>query len=145
MQTVTIRMDRVFDVQPKNFSKNTRETWFSFESDGEKYFSISVKGNPELISGQTITAVLDRENDWQKVLGIRIHETGKIHAPHVDLNLWILLLITFFAGVLYMDLQYSRPDAVLPAFFGYLLIATFFVHNAVFAKRIRRALTADAQ
>ena len=75
MHPISIRLDRVFDVQPDAFSGNMRRTLFSFESSGKKYFSVLVDGDPKLKSGQTITAILEHQDDWQTVMGIRIHET----------------------------------------------------------------------
>ena len=140
MHPISIRLDRVFDVQPDAFSGNMRRTLFSFESSGKKYFSVLVDGDPKLKSGQTITAILEHQDDWQTVMGIRIHETGEVFAPDVGLHIWLLLLTTFFTGILYMELQYSHPAPLPPTLAGYLLIAAFHVRSVVVAKRIRRAL-----
>lgn len=140
MHSVTIRMDRVFDVQPDTFSGNIRRTLFSFESNGKRHFSVLVDGDPKLISGQTITAILKHQDDWQTVLGMRIHETGEIFAPDIGLDVWLLLLIMFSAGIFYMELQHSYPEALVPTLAGHALIAAFFVRSAIATKRIRRAL-----
>jgi hypothetical protein len=107
MHPITIRMDRVFDVQPDAFSGNLRRTLFSFESGGKRYFSILVDGDPKLVSGQTITALLKRKDDWQTVQGIVIHETSEIFAPSVAIDIWVVLLTMFIAGIFYMDLQFT--------------------------------------
>lgn len=69
MHSVTLRMDRVFDVQPDAFSGNVRRTLFSFECDGRRFFSVLVDGHPELAYGQTITAILNEPGtgiDWDE-------------------------------------------------------------------------------
>jgi hypothetical protein len=140
MHSVTIRMDRVFDVHPDAFSGNIQRTRFSFESSGKRHFSVLVDGNPKLISGQTITAILKHVDDWQTVQGIRIHETGEIFAPAVGLDVWVVLLTIFSAGIFYMDLQYSHPESLTPTLAGHALFAAFFVRSAIFTLRIRQAL-----
>jgi len=42
MHSVTLLMDRVFDVQPDAFSGDARRTLFSFECDGRRFFSVLV-------------------------------------------------------------------------------------------------------
>lgn len=140
MHSVTLRMDRVFDVQPDAFSGNIRRTLFSFESGGKRYFSVLVNGDPKLQSGQTITAILERPGDWQTVLGMRIHETGEVCAPGAAQHVWWLLRTAFFAAVIGMDLQYSHPKALAPVLAGHGLVAVFLVYNAFGNTKIRRAL-----
>ena len=140
MHPVTIRMDRVFDVQPDAFSGNLRRTLFSFESGGKRYFSILVDGDPKLVSGQTITALLKRKNDWQTVQGILIHETSAIFAPSVVIDIWVVLLTIFSAGIFYMDLQFTSPDSLPLAMAIHALVAALFLRSAMQSISIHRTL-----
>jgi hypothetical protein len=140
MHPITIRMDRVFDVQPDAFSGNLRRTLFSFESGGKRYFSILVDGDPKLVSGQTITALLKRKDDWQTVQGIVIHETSEIFAPSVAIDIWVVLLTMFIAGIFYMDLQFTNPDSIPLAMAIHALVAAFFLRSAMQAISIHRTL-----
>jgi hypothetical protein len=133
-------MDRIFDVQPDTFSGTIRRTLFSFESNGKRYLSVLVDGDLKLVSGQTITAILKNEDDWQTLLGMRIHETGDVFAPGTGLNVWLLLMAAFSAGIWYMKLSDNHPEAVALTLAGHVLIAAFFVRRAITAQRIRRAL-----
>lgn len=140
MQTVTIRMDRVFDIQPDAFSGNFPRTLFSFESSGSRFLSVLVDGSPNLQSGQTITAVLTRPKDWQSVIGIRIHETGEIFAPKAAFYMWLVLLTTFGLIIAYAELQHRNPNALAPVLSIGSIVGFLFAYKAVVSLKIRRAL-----
>lgn len=140
MHPVTIRMDRVFDVQPDAFSQNIRRTLFSFESSGKRYFSVLVVGSPNLQSGQTITAVLANQGDWQTVRGIRIHESGEVCAPNAVSYIWLLLLTVFTSIVAYMELVFTHPTALVPVLAIHALLVAYLSYCVVVSTRIRLAL-----
>ena len=140
MHLVTLRMDRVFDVQPDAFSGNISRTLFGFESGGRRYFSVLADGEPKLQSGQTITAVLKRPGDWQTVLGIRIHETGEIFAPRASSYIGLLLLTVFASIIAYMELVYLQPGALAPVLAGSALVGIFFACRMMACTAVRRAL-----
>lgn len=117
--------------------ETSEELGSALNQTGKDTFQFLVDGDPKLISGQTITAILKHPDDWQTVLGIRIHENGEIFAPDIGLGVWLLILTTFFAGIWYMELQHSHPEALAPTLAGHAFIATFVVHNAIVARRIR--------
>ena len=142
LHTVTLRMDRMFDVQPDAFSGNICRTLFSFESDGKRYFSVLVNGEPRLQSGQTITAVLRCEGDWQTVMGMRVHETGEVCAPRVASTAPLLVGIALTVFLTTLELQHSYLEALVPVLAAHGLGAAICVHNAIKSIRIRRALRA---
>jgi hypothetical protein len=140
MHSVTLRMDRVFDIQADAFSGDTRRTLFSFESNGKRYFSVLVNGDPQLESGQTITAILKRPDNWQTVMGLRVHETGEVCAPSTGVHMGLLLLTAFAATVSALELHFSHPGALAPVLAAHGVAAACFIYNAIVTTKIRRAL-----
>lgn len=140
MQTVTIRLDRVFDVQTEESYQHYERTLFSFESSGRRVLSVWVGGTPDLRSGQTITAVLKRPGDWQSLLGIRIHETGEISRPTIAGNFWMLLLTATVFVVVFMELRYLKPNGLMPAIVVGTLIWLALAHKAMVGLRVHLAL-----
>lgn len=140
MQVLTVRMDRVYDVHLDSFSRHMLWTLFSFDSNGRRYVSLSVDGEPVLKSGQTITAVLRRSDDWQTLEGIRIHETGEICARSPSGYIRLMLLTCFFAVVWYMQLKFDHPELLTSVLAGFVLLASFFGYRAYHCNRIIRML-----
>lgn len=145
MHTVTLRLDRVFDVVQDAFSDNLERTLFSFESSGQAHLSVRVDGLARLQDGQTITAVLGAHDDWQALLGLRVHETGEIFAPHVATPVGLLFALTFVMGVLMQDLMDHAVGGQALVVTAYLFMAFMLVRNAMRARRIRQVLRASAQ
>ena len=53
-------MDRVYDVHQDTSDRKFFRTMFSFDSDGQRYLMLSLRGEVDLKPGQTITAILRR-------------------------------------------------------------------------------------
>ncbi len=135
-------MDRVFDVQLTSFASNTIRTFFSFESNGKRYLSVSVEGIPKLQSGQTISAALDRPNDWQSLRGILIHETGEIFAPSSSGHFLMIAMLGLFSIFIYMDISFTHPRSIIPVAIGHVLVTAFLLYDAAECIKVRRALEA---
>lgn len=79
MQLRTLRLDRVFDVVTDTLYPETATVGvFSLESNGKLYFGIKAYGAPCPQAGQTMTALLERPDDWQSLLGFSIRENQAI-------------------------------------------------------------------
>lgn len=102
MHRITIRLDRVFDVQTTYFRPDANGnalTRFGFESEGQIHEDVVIEGSPMLVSGTKITAVLARDGEWKSLVALRIHGSDKIYAPHVSGKILILGLTALFCGV----------------------------------------------
>jgi len=137
MQCVTLKMDRVFDIQPYPIGHQKR-TCFSFESGGKRYLSVLVLGRPKLAAGQTITAVLREQDNWQSLIGLRIHETGEILAARFIDCVVSIVQVTVVAFVLW--LQYGKGVAFVPGLLIYMASVVGIAHSGFLLFRARRAL-----
>jgi len=138
MQCVTLKMDRVFDIQPYPIGHQKR-TCFSFESGGKRYLSVLVLGRPKLAAGQTITAVLREQDNWQSLIGLRIHETGEIQAASFMDCVVSIVQVTVVAFVLW--LQYGKGVAFVPGLLIYMASVVGIAHSGIVLLRARRALS----
>lgn len=138
MQCVTLKMVRVFDIQPYPIGHQKR-TCFSFESGGKRHLSVLVLGRPKLAAGQTITAVLRDKGNWQSLIGLRIHETGEILAASLMECVVSIVQVTVVAFVLW--LQLGQGAAFIPGLLIYMAIVAGIVHSGLVLLRARRALS----
>ena len=139
LHTVTLRLERVFDVQ-KIAHGNELATLFSFESNGKRYLSVCVEGTPKLAAGQTISAVLGQPDNWQTLEGMRIHETNEVFAPTASGWAGLLAITLFFTAVRFYEQRFSRPQAVIPVTLILTAICVYFCHLCLKSIRIKRAL-----
>lgn len=137
MHCVTLKMDRVFDIQPYPIGHQKR-TCFSFESGGKRYLSVLVLGSPKLAAGQTISAVLREKDNWQSLVGLGIHETGEIQAASLMDCAVSVLQVTVVAVVLW--LEFGAGGAYIPGLLAYSVIVATIVRSGVLVHRVRQAL-----
>ena len=52
---------------------------FSIEIGGRKHYGLTLAGELEFHDGMVVTAVLDRENDWQTLLALRFDASGAVY------------------------------------------------------------------
>jgi hypothetical protein len=84
MHIETLSLTRVFDVQRIPSSRYIpRHTLFSFESNGQKHYSVQLPGWPSLEVGHNLAFVLEAEGNWQKVLGAKNLSTGEVTKPDI--------------------------------------------------------------
>lgn len=140
MHLVTLRMDRLYDVQKDPFSRNLTRTLISFDSNGKKYLSVSVEGSPKLAAGQTITVALQKPDNWQTVRGLLVHETGEMCVRSPLRYHWSMLLTAFVAVICFMELSFSYPHLLAPALIACGLIAGAFAYGGYRALQLSRLL-----
>lgn len=140
LHTVTLRLDRVFDVQTVPYG-NELAPCFSFEANGKRYLSVCVTGTPTLAAGQTISAVLGQADNWQTLEGLRIHETNEVFAP-TALGWAGLLAITLFFAIVFFKLRLSPPTAAIAVALILSALSLLFLHLCLKSIRIKRALFA---
>lgn len=140
MHLVTLRMDRLYDVQKDPFSRNLTRTLISFDSNGKKYLSVSVEGSPKLEAGQTITVALQQPENWQTVRGMLIHETGEMCIRSPLLYLWSVFLTAFVALICFMQLRFDHPHLVAPVLVACGLLAGAFAYGGYRALHLSRLL-----
>jgi len=78
---VTITFDRVFDVVRFRGYETPPHTLFGFQASTGKFHAVRVPGSPQILAGDTVTALLSKQNDWQTLRGWINHQTGEIAAP----------------------------------------------------------------
>jgi hypothetical protein len=78
MNTVTITFDRVFDIVHRSRRNRVLSTEFGFEARDVKASGVAVPGAPRIEAGMTVTAVLERPDNWRTLLGWVNHGTGEI-------------------------------------------------------------------
>lgn len=135
MQRVTVTFDLVFDLRriPPS-SLRGRRSLFSFMADGQTERELQMQGWPRLQVGDTITALLRRNNDWHTLVGWVNHETGEVVAPSpvrtlrrsVLLAIGVGLLVAVLYSLLTIDLQRTtlgRWAWLLWAGYGGFLVA----------------------
>jgi hypothetical protein len=144
MYLVTLRMDRVYDVHKDPYSPNIQRTLFSFDSNGKKYFALSVPGQPKFENGQTITAALDRKDDWHSLRGLIIHETGQLCASSRSFYVWAAAMAVFFAAFTYIELKFQRPDLIPFVLSAISILGVYFAYTAYSVSKVIRALRGAA-
>lgn len=143
MHTVTVFLDRVFDVQPDYFSGNLSRTRFSFEGGGRQHLSVVVDGQPQLEAGQTITAILAQPDDWQTLMGLRVHETGQVCMPGMTNHIMLLVTMTVLGACLPPQLSTGGRSWLMPLLgVSYVILAGLLMRGAWSVHRLRRALSA---
>ncbi len=142
MHCVTLKMDRVFDIQPYPIGHQKR-TCFSFESGGKRYLSVLVLGSPKLAAGQTISAVLREKDNWQSLVGLGIHETGEIQAASPMDCVVSVVQVSVLAFVLW--LQFSQGAKVFAGMLIYLAVVAVILHSGLVLLRTRRTLRRHLQ
>lgn len=107
MQQITLTFERIFDVYRHPDAGGCRKhTLFGFTANGKAEYGVTVPGWPPLEPGQTITALLDRNDDWQTLLGWVDHATGEITAYDAG----PILMWSIMGGIV--------AALGIPAFFG---------------------------
>lgn len=84
MHIETVAFDRVFDIQRRAATRyKPQYTDFSFESGGKNRYAVQVPGWPRIEAGDTVTAVLEKEGNWQTLAGWKNYANGEIVLPAV--------------------------------------------------------------
>lgn len=79
MPLVTLRLDRVFDLQRhRGSSFRAQHTTFCIESGGSERLGLRIEGWPAIREGTTITALLREPHDWRTLAGWIEHDSGEI-------------------------------------------------------------------
>ena len=81
MHFVTLKIDRVFDLERRLMSKTGKFSTFSFEVAGRQYCGLEVWDWPRIDSGMVITAALARPDDVGSLKGWFDHETSEVVSP----------------------------------------------------------------
>lgn len=142
MQLKTLCLDRVFDVVTDTLYPETATAGlFSFESNGKRYFGIKAYGAPCPQAGQTMTALLERPEDWQSLLGFIVHETQTISCQVPRYNgEGALLGISISVWMWYLTLAFEEPHVLWIAM-GVHASLTLIVTAQIFkGRKIRRLL-----
>jgi hypothetical protein len=109
MPLVTVRFDRVFDVV-KGEKDHKVVTFFGFESAHRKFYGVPGPGDIELPEGREVTAFLQKEDDWQSLLGWVVRDTGEIVSESVGYEVFML---AFCAGFAFFALWGFREAPVI--------------------------------
>ncbi len=128
MHIERITFDRVFDIQRRAATRYApQRTDFSFESGGKKRYAVQVPGWPRIEAGDTITAVLGNEGNWQTLAGWKNHANGEVVLPLVGRSIagiWqaafigILFLISFTTA----ENPAGRAAAGCASAFGFAMV-----------------------
>lgn len=125
---------RVFPLQRANF-RGDKSTQFGFATETKRHYCLSVEGWPTIEAGMEITAILEKEGDWQTLQGWINHTTGEIVAP--ARGKWIIYLLILSLMTLITCSSWENMNGIifLPFFllFSYLLHRTNCVHKALAA------------
>lgn len=95
MFEVTTSFSRVFDIVPGGGGTRRwpwqdvgdSKTAFGFEDATGIHFNVAILGKPSIKPGMRITALLEREGDWDSLLGWVDHATGEIAGPSLKRRL----------------------------------------------------------
>mgnify|MGYP001627541278 CR=1 FL=1 len=132
MQKITLTFDRVFDVVHHDYgdflisNHNDVSTSFSFSSNGKREFSVTLPGRHDFVAGVTVTAVLMRAGDWQTIIGLVDHTSGKIiiekHHNFVENFIGIFIGACMFTGLSLIFTGAGRWFSAAGAAIGYIAV-----------------------
>lgn len=118
MYPVTVTIDRVFSIArrrvyngPSGHGGPTTE--FGFASGTKRYYGLTLPGWPAIEAGMTVTAILEKEGDWNSLQGWFNHATGELVSPSRANHVLQLLV----CGVLGYSVCDSLDNAVSIAIF----------------------------
>jgi hypothetical protein len=84
MALVPVTLDRVFDLHRRSASRYApQRTDFSFECAGKKHYAVEAPGWPRISEGDTWTAVLTEDGNWQTLVGWKNHTTDDAVVPDI--------------------------------------------------------------
>ena len=141
--------DRLFPAAQSGTGLLTK-TSFGFESEGKRYFDVTVPGNPRIEQDMTVVALLEKRNDWgsDSLLGWIDSTDGSLVCNSPGKLFCIGLLCAYFSILFPMRAYavFSTPsNAELVAF---LVAAMFggltchFLYLSAKAFLVKRALAA---
>ncbi|RLJ38896.1 hypothetical protein [Acidovorax sp. 106] len=82
MQVITLTLERVFDIQRREATRFIpKHTHFSFESEGRLRYTVQVPGWPSIEAGHTLTALLEKPDNWQTLVGWKNSNTNELAFP----------------------------------------------------------------
>lgn len=103
MPMITVRLDRVFDVVHEN--GKDPHTLFSIEYGGRSHYGVRIPGLHAVRDGMIVSTFLEREGDWQSLLGWRDHSTGEIVCRSALFDFFPIVLAVFLVvfGIVFWD------------------------------------------
>lgn len=142
MHTVTLQMTEVFDRVPTG--KWGTSTLFSFKTADKRILGVTVPGHPRIEPGMTITAVLQKPDNWQTLWGWVDHDTGEVVMPtsmSITAVLSILIFLLAFI-VITISLPFGEGGAVIlvPAITGCFLVFVFVMKKTIACWQMRKKL-----
>ena len=78
MQALTVRLERIFDVQRHGAGEAPPHVYFSCVADGQLHYSVRLTGTPRLQAGDRVTVVLRHPGNWQSLVGWKNHANGEV-------------------------------------------------------------------
>lgn len=141
--------ERLFPVEPSGMGLLT-ETSFGFESEGKRYFDITVPGRPRIEQGMTVIALLQKPNEWRSrgLLGWIDCVDGTVVCDSPGKLCGIAILNAYFASMFPIraySVFSNSENADLIAFFVVALFGAFALHFLYLSAKallVRRALGA---
>lgn len=102
-------------------------TSFGFESDGKRYFDVTIHGQPRLEQGMTVIALLEKPDGWERggLLGWVDCSDGTVACDSSSRFFGIFLVCAFFA-IMFPTRAYSVIDSPENANLVASLIAAIF-------------------
>lgn len=97
MYPTRITIERLFGVA-RRFGGNMNHTEFGFACGNKKYYGLTIMRWPELFEDMDITAILEKEGDWQTLRAWVNHDTGEVVAPSRLEGPLLLLIGSFIIG-----------------------------------------------
>jgi hypothetical protein len=76
----TVTIDRVFSVAYR-WGNPGPKTEFGFASGNKRYYGLELPGKPAIEDGMQVTAILEKEGDWNSLQGWLNHTTGELVSP----------------------------------------------------------------
>lgn len=134
---ITVTFDRVFDMLRTQGYQAPAHTLFGFETSTGNYHSIKIPGHPRLETGDTVTALLSEQGNWQTLRGWINHETREIAAPGIT-GSGIASAAMFIAAAFCLYWTRFTPHSLLAA--PFLIGGFYWLRYAITAAAIRKEL-----
>lgn len=110
MYPATVTIDRVFSVAYRWGNPGPR-TEFGFASGNKRYYGLELPGRPAIEAGMQVTAILEKEGDWNSLQGWFNHTTGELVLPSRAGHVFQLLVCFMLCRGLCSSLY--QPFAIL--------------------------------
>jgi len=135
---VTVTIDRVFSVAYR-WSKPGPRTEFGFASGNKRYYGLELPGKPAIEAGMQVTAILEKDGDWNSLQGWLNHTTGEVVSPSRAGPMFQLAICLVIGG----SVCTSLDNVLLILFFLFTLIGAALCGSMLLrAHRANKALAA---